>query len=104
MNGLKILASLKSIRNTRIDTFNNSRENKLAKDALSNYINDIDYVLTHLKKEKTQLLINLLDSPSQLRGYGYVRENNFLEMNEQRNNLKQLIENPEIINATFVEA
>ncbi|MCB1410885.1 MAG: 2-oxoacid:acceptor oxidoreductase family protein, partial [Rhodobacteraceae bacterium] len=65
---------LRRLRGTPLDPFRNTAEARLAARLLAEYQADIDLALTHWSADRATALIELLDLPEHIRGYGPVRE------------------------------
>ncbi|MNQ51567.1 indolepyruvate ferredoxin oxidoreductase [compost metagenome] len=83
LQGFKLLAKLKFLRNTWLDPFGHTHERKVERNWLANYECILDLVLTGLSVEKQALAQELVELPESVRGYGPVKER-FLDHAQQR--------------------
>jgi indolepyruvate ferredoxin oxidoreductase len=83
LQGFKLLAKLKFLRNTWLDPFGRTHERKVERNWLANYEHILDLVLTGLTAEKQALAQELVELPESVRGYGPVKER-FLDHAQQR--------------------
>lgn len=86
-----LLNRLRGLRGTMFDPFRNNDEAKLARKLLADYLADIDFALAHRDAGKAEALIELLDLPEHIRGYGHVRERHAEAAGKRREMLKAAI-------------
>jgi len=83
LQGFKLLARLKFLRNTWLDPFGRTHERKVERNWLASYERVLDEVLTGLTADKLSLAQELAELPDSVRGYGPVKER-FLGHAEKR--------------------
>ncbi|MGB0855322.1 MAG: DUF6537 domain-containing protein, partial [Pikeienuella sp.] len=83
-----LLNRLRGLRGTFADPFRNSVEAKLGRHLLDLYEEDIDFALANLSSNKSELLTELLDLPTKIRGYGHVRQESVKTLKPRREALK----------------
>ncbi|MEO8645093.1 DUF6537 domain-containing protein, partial [Pseudomonas sp.] len=83
LQGFKLLARLKFLRNTWLDPFGRTHERKVERNWLASYESVLDEVLAGLTADKLSLAQELAELPDSVRGYGPVKER-FLGHAEQR--------------------
>ncbi len=83
LQGFKLLARLKFLRNTWLDPFGRTHERKVERNWLAAYEEILDEVLAGLTAEKLALAQALVELPESVRGYGPVKDR-FLGHAEQR--------------------
>lgn len=74
LQGFKLLASLKGLRNTWLDPFGYTHERKVERAWLANYESILDELLAGLTPDNLALAQDLADLPDSVRGYGPVKE------------------------------
>ena len=82
---------LRFLRGTRLDPFRNSEEAQLARRLLADYQADIDFALANWSEGKAAEIIELLDLPEHIRGYGHVRERHAKVTEKRRAELRAAI-------------
>jgi indolepyruvate ferredoxin oxidoreductase len=83
LQGFKLLAKFKGVRNTWLDPFGHTRERKVERRWLANYEAILDEVLAGLNSERLPLAQALTALPNSVRGFGPVKDR-FLASAEQR--------------------
>ena len=74
LQGFKLLAKLRFLRNTWLDPFGRTHERKVERNWLANYESILDEVLSDLTADKLGLAQDLAQLPDSVRGYGPVKE------------------------------
>ena len=74
LKGFKLLARLRKVRGTVFDPFSYSADRKLDKQLLKDYQQLINHLVKALDKNNLGTYIQLAELPSEIRGYGPVRE------------------------------
>ena len=89
----KILAWLKWLRGTKFDIFSYSKDRRLDLDLIKEYQYDLEFVKkVNLDKDK-ELILELLNLPASIKGFGIVRRKNYEAVSIQRKNLLKKISN-----------
>jgi indolepyruvate ferredoxin oxidoreductase len=83
LQGFKVLAKLRFLRNTVLDPFGYTHERKVERNWLANYETVLDELLAGLTADTFALALELAELPESVRGYGPVKER-FLGHAEQR--------------------
>ena len=83
LQGFKLLAKLKILRNSWLDPFGHTHERRVERNWLRNYESILDEVFAGLRSDNLQLARELLELPNSVRGYGPVKER-FLHHAHQR--------------------
>ena len=92
---LKVIASIRSIRGTRLDPFRFSEERKLDQLLLKQFINDLTYVSDRLNETNYDTALALLVTYRKVKGFGHVRKGNWDRLAGDIDSLrKQLTELP----------
>lgn len=79
----KLLANLKSVRNTWLDPFAHTHERKVEHDWLQTYESLLDELLSGLREDNLALAVEIASLPKSVRGYGVVRER-YLKQAQER--------------------
>ena len=74
MNGFKVLAKLKSLRGTPLDTFGYTAERKMERALPVAYRDTITTLLAQLTKDNLAKAVAIASIPEEIRGYGHVKE------------------------------
>jgi indolepyruvate ferredoxin oxidoreductase len=74
LQGFKLLARFRFLRNTWADPFGHTHERKVERDWLANYERVLDEVLMDLTADNLTLAQDLAQLPDSVRGYGPVKE------------------------------
>ena len=89
----KILAWLKWLRGTKFDIFSYSKDRRLDLDLIKEYQYDLEFVKkVNLDKDK-ELILELLNLPASIKGFGIVRRKNYESVSIQRKNLLKKMSN-----------
>ena len=90
MTAFKILTKFKFLRGSIFDPFGKTKERKMERYLIEQYINDINKILNELNKDKLFIATQIASVPEIIRGYGHIKEENIIKAQEKR---KQLLEN-----------
>lgn len=95
----KVLSGFKFLRGTALDPFGYTADRKLERQIIEEYESLLDKVLMVQTSEADQTLVGqLLSSPEMIRGFGYVKERNYVQVRQdQLRNLSKLETEPEPI-------
>uniref|UniRef100_UPI00338DBD26 DUF6537 domain-containing protein n=1 Tax=Pseudomonas sp. TaxID=306 RepID=UPI00338DBD26 len=74
LQGFKVMAKMKFLRNTWLDPFGYTHERKIERSWQANYETILDELLSGLSTDKLGLAQQLADLPESVRGYGPVKE------------------------------
>lgn len=94
MRAFKLLAKLKGLRGTAFDIFGYTAERKAERALISQYENDINVAVHHYKNAAQKDLIELLEIPEHIRGYGPIKERAMKAAADKRFAVLARIENP----------
>jgi indolepyruvate ferredoxin oxidoreductase len=75
-----MLARLKFLRGTKFDVFGYSAERRAERKDLKNYLNLIELITNGLDDSNYQDAVTLATLPKRLRGFGYVRSKNRMDL------------------------
>ena len=87
LQGFKLLAKLKFLRNTWLDPFGRTHERKVERNWLADYESTLDEVLDGLSVDKLGLAKDLVELPESVRGYGPVKERFLANARQRRTQL-----------------
>jgi len=90
MTAFKILTKFKFLRGSIFDPFGKTKERKMERYLIEQYINDINKILNEVNKDKLFIATQIASVPEIIRGYGHIKEENIIKAQEKR---KQLLEN-----------
>jgi indolepyruvate ferredoxin oxidoreductase len=91
LTAFAILSKFRRLRGTRFDLFTYSEERKLEQKLIKDYEELIDELSKNLSTDNIQLMVELMNLPEQIRGYGYVKSKHFDRVNVRKMQLlKQL--------------
>ena len=94
----KFLAWLKWLRGTKFDIFSYSKDRKLDLELISEYQQDLHFVKKINSDCDKELILELLNLPSSIKGFGGVRRKNYEAVSAQRKSLlKKLEDSSEIL-------
>ncbi len=94
----KFLAWLKWLRGTKFDIFSYSKDRKLDLELISKYQQDLHFVKKINSDCDKELILELLNLPSSIKGFGGVRRKNYEAVSAQRKSLlKKLEDSSEIL-------
>jgi len=82
-----ILSKFKFLRGSIFDPFGKTKERKMERYLIEQYLNDIDKILQEINKDNLSLAIQITSIPEIIRGYGHIKEENINEAQEKRKKL-----------------
>ena len=88
-----MLAWLKWLRGTKFDIFSYSKDRRLDLDLIKQYQQDLQFVKKLNLDQDKELILELLNVPSSIKGFGIVRRKNYEAASVQRNNLLEKLRN-----------
>ncbi|MCU9839420.1 indolepyruvate ferredoxin oxidoreductase family protein [Ruegeria sp. WL0004] len=91
MRAFGLMNRLRFLRGSVLDPFRNSEEVRLARQLLTEYEADIDFAIAHWSDAAAARIIELLDLPEHIRGYGHVRERHAKAVAQKRVALRAAI-------------
>ena len=100
-----VLARLKFLRGTKFDVFGYGAERKNERTDLISYLKLIGIITAELNTDNYQSAVALAQLPERLRGFGYVRARNRLNLVVEQKNLLAAFRNGDssaVINAIAV--
>ena len=83
----KILAWLKWLRGTKFDIFSYFKDRQLERKLIEDYQDDLKLIKTIDFDEQKETILELLNLPSSIKGFGVVKRKNFQAASVQRKNL-----------------
>ncbi len=83
----KIMKNFKFLRGSALDIFGYSEERKTERALISQYIEDIDVLMSGLNKDNFALALKIAQIPQEIRGYGHVKEKSVLKCAKLRETL-----------------
>ena len=89
----KVLAWLKWLRGTKFDIFSYSKDRRLDLDLIKQYQHDLQFVKKLNLDQDKKLILELLNVPSSIKGFGIVRRKNYEAASVQRKNLLEKLRN-----------
>ena len=84
----KLLVILRPLRDTKFDLFGLSKERRLEKKIIGLYEKDLGFIFQNFCSEKKNILIDLAKNPSNIKGFGFIKEK---AMDEVLNNRLSLL-------------
>ena len=91
-----LMARMKGLRGTKLDLFGLTAERRSERALITEYEQDVAYMLAHLENVPATLFSALLSSASEIRGYGPVKKQAMQDHAERRAKLMQKIEESQI--------
>jgi indolepyruvate ferredoxin oxidoreductase len=76
MTAFTMLAKLKGLRGTPLDVFGRSAERRMERQLIGEYEALVDELLARLDRDNHPVALQLAALPEDIRGYGYIKENN----------------------------
>ena len=70
----KLLVILRPLRDTKFDLFGLSKERRLEKKIIGLYEKDLGFIFKNFCSEKKNILIDLAKNPSNIKGFGFIKE------------------------------
>ena len=89
----KMLAWLKWLRGTKFDIFSYSKDRRLDLDIIKEYQHDLQFVKKLNFDKDKELILELLNLPSSVKGFGVVKRKNYEAVSVQRKNLLKKLRN-----------
>ena len=86
----KILSKFKFLRGTLLDPFGKTKERKMERFLINQYINDINKILNELNTKNISLAVQIASIPEMIRGYGHVKEENMIKAEIKRKELLEI--------------
>ena len=83
----KILAWLKWLRGTKFDIFSYFKDRQLERKLIEDYQDDLRFIKTIDFDKQKEAILELLNLPSSIKGFGVVKRKNFQAASVQRKNL-----------------
>jgi indolepyruvate ferredoxin oxidoreductase len=83
----KILAWLKWLRGTKFDIFSYFKDRQLERKLIEDYQDDLRFIKTIDFDKQKETILELLNLPSSIKGFGVVKRKNFQVASAQRKNL-----------------
>jgi len=96
----KILRHGRHLRGTPLDVFSYTAERKREREWIRRYEQDIDWVLKNLSDNNVGGVFELLSIPSQIRGFGIVKEKAMLKADLARSSTLESLKDNEVAKAT----
>ncbi|MCX5589982.1 indolepyruvate ferredoxin oxidoreductase family protein [Alcaligenes endophyticus] len=90
MPALRLLAKMKTLRNTAFDVFGYTQERRLERKLITDYEQTIAMILEKLNSPRLpayEKIVALASLPEDIRGYGHVREKSILQARKQQEKL-----------------
>lgn len=91
----RVLAKCKSVRGTPLDIFGWGADRRLERRFIKEYEADLALITEHLNSENHALALQLAQLPSQVRGFGPVKEQNYEQAQQLRSTLREQLTSPE---------
>ncbi len=92
---LKLLAPLKRLRGTAFDPFGYTEERRLERKLIAEYQETIRSLIARLSVKNHPIALEIACIPDQIRGFGPIKQRNFVRAKELERNLLQMFEQPE---------
>ena len=89
---LRLLTRMRGLRGTFFDPFRFTHDRKLERDLLKRYEEDVAFLLTHLDKDRIAAAIEFARWPTDVRGYGFIKEQAAEEALERREKLRGAVQ------------
>ena len=99
-----IISKFKFLRGSIIDPFGKTKERKMERYLIKQYINDLDKILDKVNKHNLSLAIQIASIPEMIRGFGHVKEDNINNAQQNREELLERWNSKEKINIESVAA
>lgn len=80
MKAFALLARFKSIRGTALDIFGYTKERRMERQLITDYEHLVYKLLDHLTPETYLSIVEILELPQRIRGFGHVKEKNHQEI------------------------
>jgi indolepyruvate ferredoxin oxidoreductase len=95
----KLLARFKGLRGGTFDLFGRTEERRMERQLIFDYFAVIDELLSALTRANHALAVEIASIPEQIRGYGHIKEANFVKAAGKRTELLAAWRNPAPIKA-----
>jgi indolepyruvate ferredoxin oxidoreductase len=93
----KFISLFKWLRGSRFDLFSYSKDRRLDLQIIDQYEHDLR-LIKHLDlKKDRELILELLNLPSSIKGFGIVKRKNFKTASIHRQNLLEKLNNPKVV-------
>ena len=89
---LRLLTRMRGLRGTLFDPFRFTHDRKLERDLLKLYEEDVAFLLTHLDTDSVAAAIELARWPTDVRGYGFIKEQAAEAALERREKLRRAVQ------------
>jgi len=89
LGAFRLLARLRGLRGTPFDVFGYTAERKMERALVTEYIADIDDLMTRLSPQNHALAMELMHLPDSIKGYGHIKEAAVRAMRERRAQLRE---------------
>ena len=90
---LGMVANLRFLRGTTFDLFGYSSHRRLERRLIEEYRNSIDALLPRLSVRNIDTIVEIVDLPSEIRGYDRVKEDSVQKVKEKQRGLLAVLEN-----------
>ena len=90
----KFISLFKWLRGSRFDLFSYSKDRRLDLQLIDQYEHDLRLIKNLDLKKDRELILELLNLPSSIKGFGIVKRKNFKTASIQRKNLLELLNTP----------
>ena len=77
LTAFSLLAKLKALRGTPFDIFGRTHERRMERQLITDYEALVEELLAKLDRDNHAVAIQLAALPDEIRGYGYIKENNY---------------------------
>ena len=99
-----VMSKFKFLRGTFFDPFGKTKERKMERFLIKQYIDDLDLILENVNKKNIPLAIQITSIPEIIRGFGNVKEENINQAQEKREELLKSWHSKEDVNIQSVAA
>ena len=99
-----VMSKFKFLRGTFFDPFGKTKERKMERFLIKQYIDDLDLILENVNKKNIHLAIQITSIPEIIRGFGHVKEENINQAQEKREELLKSWHSKEDFNIESVAA
>jgi indolepyruvate ferredoxin oxidoreductase len=95
MHGFRLLAAMRSLRNSVADPFSYLAERRAEQALLRRYEQDLDLVLSLLEPRRLEAAVALASLPQLVRGYGHIKQASMAKADAERERLLHRLRHPE---------
>lgn len=95
MTIFSLLSYLKGLRGTKLDIFGYSEDRKLEKQIRDEYFGMLDFCLEKWNAKNEETILELLNLPQNIKGFGPVKHENFIKTKEKERTLLAML-NPKV--------